>query len=603
MFFSRTLSTTKLKQSLQHLAKLYKQIPCTGSSIEKEKFKTDLYHLEALIQSGDRKEATLLSKSLDQRASTLFPKPMWKKAVELTLALAVALVLATIVRQMWFEPFQIPTGSMRPTFRELDLLTVTKTPYAINVPVQTEHFYFNENDVQRGSVLIFSGDKLDLPDVDSTFLYVFPYTKRYIKRLIGKPGDTLIFYGGSLYGFDKEGNKITDFENADWKKKLEYIPFITFEGKIQQTNNSTIKFKQMNQEVGRLTFSPVGDLKGEVFNGKEWVKDDPSKGESLSDLWGIGNFGKARILSKEEVNLLGLSPKTDAPFYLEINHHPSFSKVATTQEVRGFQLNLVPQKSLLPLDQEHMNRIMDNLYTARFVVKNEQGARYDMSGGRFNAKTPTFNNVPDGTYEFYYGKGYNVNFGGFLTDLSPNSPLMSRDPLNIQKLFNLGIEFDLSYSPRPKNNLLPTRFAYFKNGDLYVMGGPVFTKDEPALKEFVQEESKKGALGFVDHIEEIQNPEYIKKHGLKIPEKHYLVLGDNHAMSGDSRIFGFVPEENLQGAPSLILWPFNDRFGTPNMRPYPLFTPSRLIVWALGFSSLGLWWYLRRKKLNKPLDL
>ncbi len=559
--------------------------------------------MEELIHQGNRKEATMLSKNLEKRAKTLFPKPLWRRAAELILGLAVALVLATIVRQMWFEPFQIPTGSMRPTFRELDLLTVTKTPYGINIPVQTDHFYFNENDVQRGSVLIFSGDKLDLPDVDSTFLYVFPYTKRYIKRLMGKPGDTVVFYGGSLYGFDKDGHKITDFENADWKKKLEYIPFITFEGKIQQTGNNTIKFKQMNQEVGKLSVSPLGDFKGEVFNGKEWVKDDPSKGETLSALWGMGNYGKARILSKEEAENAGLKPQGNAPFYLEINHHPSFSKVTTTQEARGYQLHLTPQKSLIPLDQEHMNRIMDNMYTARFVIKNEQGARYDMAGGRFSAKTPTFNNVPDGTYEFYYGKGCHVGFGGFLTELPKESPLLSRDPLNIQKLFNLGIEFDLSYSPRPKNNLLPTRFAYFKEGDLYVLGAPIFKKEEPVLTTFVEEEKKKGSTGFIDHIADIENPEYIKTHGLKIPEKHYLVLGDNHAMSGDSRVFGFVPEENLQGAPSIILWPFGDRFGPPNMKPYPLFTPSRVMVWILGFGSLAAWYYFRRKRLNKPLNL
>ncbi|MFN4174114.1 MAG: signal peptidase I, partial [Parachlamydiaceae bacterium] len=197
MFFSRKLSLNKLKQSLHHLAKLYNQ--SSASDVHKEAFKADLLKLQTLVQENNREEATLLSRDLEKRAKTLFPKPFLRKVLEGTLGLAVALVLATIVRQMWFEPMQIPTGSMRPTFKENDLLTVTKTPYGINIPLVTDHFYFNDQYVQRGSSLIFSGDKLDLPDVETTFLYVFPYTKRYVKRLIGKPGDTLYFYGGSIY--------------------------------------------------------------------------------------------------------------------------------------------------------------------------------------------------------------------------------------------------------------------------------------------------------------------------------------------------------------------------------------------------------------------
>jgi signal peptidase I len=75
------------------------------------------------------------------------------------------------------------------------------------------------------------------------------------------------------------------------------------------------------------------------------------------------------------------------------------------------------------------------------------------------------------------------------------------------------------------------------------------------------------------------------------------VLGDNHAMSADSRVFGFLPQENLQGVPDLIIWP-PGRIGHPNQTPYPLFTLPRLIIWSLA-ALIGLIWYLIHRHYAK----
>lgn len=93
---------------------------------------------------------------------------------------------------------------------------------------------------------------------------------------------------------------------------------------------------------------------------------------------------------------------------------------------------------------------------------------------------------------------------------------------------------------------------------------------------------------------------FISTFGLRIPEKQYLVLGDNHAMSSDSRVFGFVPEANLQGAPSLIIWPPSERLGRPMQKPYPIFNIPRLIIWSI-VALIALTWYLiqRRRKLTR----
>ncbi len=74
-------------------------------------------------------------------------------------------------------------------------------------------------------------------------------------------------------------------------------------------------------------------------------------------------------------------------------------------------------------------------------------------------------------------------------------------------------------------------------------------------------------------------------------------------MSSDSRAFGFVPEANLQGAPSLILWPTGERMGAPWQAPYKLLELPRLIVWSTVALSGLIWYVLRRRYLHRPIIL
>jgi signal peptidase I len=598
MFFSKSLSSSKLRHILQEQAQLYRDHP----DERPPRMKEELLKLESLINQNKREEATRLAHDLEAFSKEYFKKNWVKGFFKGALGLALALIAAVVIRQMWFELYEIPTGSMRPTFREQDLVSVSKTPYGINIPLVTDHFLFEPDHVQRGSIVIFSGDKLDLSDTDTTFLYLFPYKKRYVKRMIGKPGDTLYFYGGRVYGIDKEGKPIEDLLGKGWMEKLEYIPFINFEGKVLSGSSGRITLKQVNEEVGRLTESPIEGFKGEVLTPSGWVKDDPAKSKSsttpatLSDLWGMGNFAKARILNK------------NGSYVLELNHHPSLTTPAPyfAKEGHGYNFLLTPQKSTLPLDEELLKRLWDNLYTARFVVKGGKGIRYQAGGEKANRFSPDFPGVPDGTYEFYFGKAYEVGRGGWLSELPPEHPLNQYSAEKLTRLYNLGIEMDTRFKGEPTNLLLPTRFAYFRDGDLMVLGAPLLKASDPRLTRFVQEEKKRGEIStylpFID-LPAAPDAQKIAAYGIKIPDRHYLVLGDNHAMSGDSRFFGFVPEENLQGAPSLIFWPPSERAGFPNMIPYPLFPISRLIVWTLALIGFAIWAYWRHKKLNQPLDL
>jgi signal peptidase I len=56
-------------------------------------------------------------------------------------------------------------------------------------------------------------------------------------------------------------------------------------------------------------------------------------------------------------------------------------------------------------------------------------------------------------------------------------------------------------------------------------------------------------------------------HNLVVPPDDYFVLGDNRANSSDSRVWGFVPKQNIVGRAALVYWPLqqdNDGF-LPNV--------------------------------------
>lgn len=595
----------------------YKKKGSTLPTGQLDNLEKNLSDLDQALLQKNKEEASQKAKQLESFASINCKKSFMEYAWELFIALAVALVVATLVRQVWFELYEIPTGSMRPTFREQDHLTVTKTAFGINYPLETKHLYFDPNLVQRSSVLIFSGDKLPMPDVDTTYFGIFPYKKRYIKRLIGKPGDSIYFYGGKLYGVDKEGNDLVELRDPSWMQKLEHIPFISFEGVPVRLNN-TILLRQMHIDYGRTI---DGQSEGEVFDGKKWVKDQPTAQtkphtsvQTYSDILGIRNYAEARLLTKEELEKQP-NYSSDTPegvLYLELRHTPSLS-YPRPFNAQG-HLNVTGYMTVIPLQQSHLDTLMNNLYSARFVVDDGKASNYSLNKQLQRSDLPQLAGVPDGTYEFYSGKASKINWGGIESEVPADSPLYSHDPKNIQKLYNMGIEMSTIYMPTAKPAMrFPSRYAYFRDGDLYLMGAPIIKKGDPVLEAFNAREQKKQEqsttkapyVAFKDYGPPVKDGkvdvDFIRTFGVKVPEGQYVVLGDNHAMSSDSRFFGFVPENNLQGAPSLIIWPWGDRVGSPSQQPYPFMNFPRAIIWTIAAVLGALWYAFHRWSLTRPI--
>ena len=88
------------------------------------------------------------------------------------------LIFVLVIRSFIFEPFRIPSGSMKPTLVVGDFIFVKKFSYGLRLPV-TETKIIETGQPQRGDVVVFR-----LPSDPSI---------NYIKRVVGLPGDEVIY--------------------------------------------------------------------------------------------------------------------------------------------------------------------------------------------------------------------------------------------------------------------------------------------------------------------------------------------------------------------------------------------------------------------------
>jgi signal peptidase I len=602
-------SLSRSKKTLKNALRLYRQKESQLGTIDKEQIQKLLTALQTAILQNDAEAASLAAIQLEEQSLAHMPRSLWDKVRDFVGTLLFTLMVAIAIRQMWFEPYSIPTGSMRPTLKEGDFLLVTKTDFGINTPLRTGHLYFDPNLVMRGSVVIFSGENMDITDNDTKYFYLIPGKKQYIKRMIGKPGDTLYFYGGEIYGVNSRGRDLIELRDPNYFKSLEHIPYIRFEGKVETPENMTrgiyptATIYQMNQAVAKLSLNVAGNVTGEMIG--------ENKIRNYSDLWGFKNYAMSRILTARQVKQLvpnGLIDIESGLLYLEINHHPSLQggKLLRDDQNR-FRPSLGTSTSILPLSQEHLEQVLAHMTTCRFIVKDNQVFRF--GSGFENAQyRPTLPGVPDGTYEFQDGVAREVLFGNITKILDANHPLLSQNPAQIQTLYNFGFEWSNYYTPST-HAPYPSRYTYFRGGDLCLMGGPVMKKGDPFLTLFLKREYQKQSMStslkpyqpFDDAGAPISEDgtldiDFIRKYGITIPENMYLVLGDNHSMSADSRQFGFVPEQNLRGSASIIVWPVGNRWGRIPQAISPHLTLPNLSILGLAlFLSIFSYIYIDRK--------
>lgn len=151
-----------------------------------------------------------------------------EEATEFFKTAVIAVLLAVIIRSFLFEPFNIPSGSMKPTLLVGDYLFVQKPAYGYSrysfpfglAPIEGR---VASKEPKRGDVVVF---KLPSdPSID------------YIKRVIGMPGDTVQVRRGILY---LNGDEVPREPVGLQKFEDEYLGEVTVMEYIQTLPDGTM---------------------------------------------------------------------------------------------------------------------------------------------------------------------------------------------------------------------------------------------------------------------------------------------------------------------------------------------------------------------------
>ena len=134
--------------------------------------------------------------------------------IEVPASIFTVLLVVFLLRSFLAEPFRIPSSSMRPGLVTGDFILVNKFSYGIRLPVLDQKI-IDVSGPQRGDVAVFKAPHE--PEKD------------YIKRIIGIPGDTVVYKDKKL---TLNGAPVSQVEDGTYSY-MEFGQFLT-----------TLKFKE-----------------------------------------------------------------------------------------------------------------------------------------------------------------------------------------------------------------------------------------------------------------------------------------------------------------------------------------------------------------------
>ena len=204
-------------------------------------------------------------------------KPIVSSMSEFSSSIFPILLVVLLIRSFLIEPYKIPSGSMIPTLMIGDFILVDKNIYGYKLPLTNSILIKNETP-KRGDVIVFK----------------YPENKNinYIKRVIGIPGDLIIykdktlFVNGNRYNQTKISHNFDPIEIANGTVSYEHNEFKKY--LILNQNESTFNFKY---KVPSKSYFVLGDNRDNSNDSRFWgpVPEENLIGKAFY-IWMFWNF-------------------------------------------------------------------------------------------------------------------------------------------------------------------------------------------------------------------------------------------------------------------------------------------------------------------------
>jgi signal peptidase I len=181
--------------------------------------------------------------------------------VEYAKAFFPVILVVFLLRSFVVEPFRIPSASMRPTLIEGDFILVSKFTYGLRLPI-LDIKLMDIGSPARGDVMVFR--------------YPHDTSMNYIKRVVGLPGDHIVYDKKRLY---VNGKLVEETPDSDY----------TFE----DAGMRTIETKALVEKLGKHRHDILLDprrgqehMEFDVPEGQYFVMGDNRDYSNDSRYWG-----------------------------------------------------------------------------------------------------------------------------------------------------------------------------------------------------------------------------------------------------------------------------------------------------------------------------
>lgn len=552
------------------------------------RLRTILIQLEDRIYHGTEEEVFLLVEEISKISDKRVTSSWLSGLKEMQDVFWFVLILFSCIFVCIGEGNIVVFGSMRPSLLQNDRIWVSKMDFGVRMPVWGTSLLMFEDNLHRGDPVIFNVKGLGIPEYGDGWLWNHWRYKRFVKRCIAKSEDTVYFYGGLPYVVDKNGKLDYGLLRLCKEQNLVYTPIVS-----QYVNEWKKRVNYSNNEKEFQVFcTPIVSIKKLQKRAGVFIEDNEVELPILLDrVYGGELVGGGSIIPSNDPNLYGVIDDFD--FLLKITHSITLNKVGYNGSIHnGVEV------SYLGLTDSMLQKIFSHICTDRLVIR--KGGLYLWSDstmswmGYLNDKelNPAsclvyygFEDVPDGVYEFVDGQCYRYSMLGDRRLVPKHHQLMQFSPARTMLLFNYGVIGSANVIYQSKRL---DRLVMLRDGSLYVDRHKLMSAEDFANSDFATNEMKMAFLDpnynpFIDQLEGVFSSSereiiaFVSEHGVKVPKGYAMVLGDNYAVSVDSRIFGFVPIENIEGRVVFRFWPLSGISLIPGTFD-EIITPSRVSV-------------------------